>query len=129
MLLLNFSHPLTAAHLAQLAEILGEEAPTLRDFVPQFDHDRSFANQAAALVDSVGLSPAEWQTGQILVNPPGHALITAALIAELHGRMGHFPTLIRLRPVAGSTPPQFEVAELMNLQDVREQARLARGHA
>jgi hypothetical protein len=37
--------------------------------------------------------------------------------------MGYFPTIIRLRPVANATPPRFEVAELINLQAVRDRAR------
>jgi len=48
------------------------------------------------------------------------------LLAEVHGRTGYFPTIIRLRPVAGVTPPQFEVAELLNLQAVRDAARVRR---
>ncbi len=128
MFLLNFSHPLTPDNLAQLAERLREPPPSPVDRMPQFDHGRSFAEQAAELADSVGLSPAEWQTSPILINPPGHALITAALLAELHGRMGYFPTIIRLRPVEGAALREFEVAELVNLQSVRDQARLTRGH-
>jgi len=126
MLLLNFSHPLTEPNLAQLAELLGEAPPAPIDSMPQFDHGRSFAEQAAELADSTGLSPTQWQTEPILINPPGHALITAALLAELHGRMGHFPTVIRLRPVAGAVTPQFEVAELVNLQAIRDKARQTR---
>jgi len=45
------------------------------------------------------------------------------LLAELHGRIGHFPSLIRLRPLPGSTPTTYEVAELINLQAIREEAR------
>ena len=126
MPLLNFSHPLTEANLAQLAELLGEAPPAPIDRMPQFDQGRSFAEQAAELTDSMGLSPTEWQTSAILINLPGHALITAALLAELHGRMGHFPTVIRLRPVVGAVTPQFEVAELVNLQAIRDGARQTR---
>lgn len=126
MLLLNFSHPLTQPNFAQLADLLGEPPPAPIDRMPQFDHHRSFAEQAAELADSMDLSPTQWQTEPILINPPGHALITAALLAELHGRMGHFPTVIRLRPVEGAAVREFEVAELVNLQAIRDQARLTR---
>jgi hypothetical protein len=54
---------------------------------------------------------------------PSLSIIAATLLAELHGRMGYFPTVVRMRPVAGSTPPRFEVAEIVNLQDVRDEAR------
>jgi hypothetical protein len=48
------------------------------------------------------------------------------LLAELHGRMGHFPAVLRLRPVPDSNPPQFEVAEVINLQEVRDETRKRR---
>jgi len=32
-----------------------------------------------------------------------------------------------LKPVPGSTPPRFEVAEVINLQAVRDEARTRRG--
>jgi hypothetical protein len=60
------------------------------------------------------------------VNLPSLNHIAACVLAELHGRMGYFPTILRMRPVAGSTPPQFEVAEIINLQAVRDQARTTR---
>lgn len=62
----------------------------------------------------------------ILVNPPSLNYSAALLIAELHGRMGYFPTCVRLRPVKDALPPRFEAAELMNLQAVRDTARRRR---
>jgi hypothetical protein len=50
----------------------------------------------------------------------------AVLIAELHGRMGYFPAIVRIRPISGSTPPQFELAEIINLHQIRSQARSQR---
>lgn len=123
MLLLNFSHPLTSAQLAQLAALLDGEPPDARDVPAQFDQARPFASQVAELLDAAGLSAAEWQTTPLLIMPPAYAPIAATLIAELHGRMGYFPAIVRSRPVAGSTPPQFEVAEIINLQAVRDAAR------
>ena len=92
----------------------------------QFDQAKPFDEQAAELVESVGLSSEQWQTERILVNLPSLNTIAALLLAEMHGRMGYFPSVLRLRPVAGSAPPQFEVAEILNLQAVREQARSQR---
>jgi hypothetical protein len=56
----------------------------------------------------------------------GNAPAAFVLLAELHGRIGHFPALIRLRPLPGSTPTTYEVAELINLQAIREDARRRR---
>jgi hypothetical protein len=40
--------------------------------------------------------------------------------------MGYFPPVVRLRPVAGSLPPRYEVAEILNLQAIRDEARKRR---
>jgi hypothetical protein len=79
------------------------------------------------LADEAGLSPAEWQTLSLLVNPPSLNFIAVALLAELHGRCGYFPAHLRIRPVQGSIPPQYEVAEVLDLQSVRDAARNRRG--
>ncbi len=122
MLVLNYSHPLTAPQRAQLESILAEPLDA-RDLPTQLDHGRPFAEQAAELADAAGLSAAEWQTTPLLVILPALAPAAAALLAELHGRMGYFPAVVRVRPVAGSTPPAYEVAEIINLQAARDAAR------
>ncbi len=126
MLILNFSHPLTDAQLAQIAALADEPITQTRDIPTQLDPAHPFTEQVIALVESVGLSPEEWQTLPLLVNPPGHAPLAVTLLAELHGRMGYFPAVLRLRPVAGSIPLRFEVAEIINLQAVRDAARARR---
>jgi hypothetical protein len=40
--------------------------------------------------------------------------------------MGYFPACLRLRPIEGSVPPRYEVAEILNLQDIRNTARKKR---
>jgi hypothetical protein len=125
MLLLNFTHPITDAQRAHLSDMLGAD-PEIRPVAVQIDPAQPLAGQITALVDTVGLTTAAWQTTPIIINPPGYAPATAALLAELHGRSGHFPAMLRLRPVVGSTPTVYEVAEIVNLQVVREQARTRR---
>ena len=126
MIIVNFSHPLTTTQLAQLAALTGEPQPTVIDVPTQADVQQDLLPQVIALVDGVGLSAAQWQQERIIVNPPALNYIAALLLAELHGRIGYFPTCLRLRPVAGSVPPQFEVAELLPLQQVRDTARTRR---
>jgi hypothetical protein len=123
MILLNFSHPLTAEQLAQVAALTGQPVAEVRGEMPQLDHATAFEEQVRALVDRLGLSAEEWQTTPLLVNPPGYAPAAAVLLAELHGRTGHFPAVLRLRPVPGSVPTRYEVAEAVNLQAVRDRAR------
>ena len=122
MLILNYSHPLTAEQTAALGEALGS-AIEIRDIPTHVDRSIALAAIAAQLGDAAGLSPHEWQTRPIVLNPPGLAVVALALIAELHGRCGYFVPCIALRPASNSTPPRFEFAEIANLNAIREQAR------
>jgi len=126
MLLLNFSHPLSAEHLAQIEALTGERVERTIELPTQFDLQQPFVPQVTTLADAVGLTPSEWQTLPLLINPPALNAITAILLAELHGRMGYFPAVVRLRPVAGSVSQRFEVAEIVSLQAVRDSARQRR---
>lgn len=126
MLIINFSHPLTPEQLEQLARLTQQPSPQVVTINVQFDTMRPFADQAQALVDQVGLSPAAWQSMPLLVALPALNYGAAAVLAELHGRCGYFPPLIRLRPVPAVIPPRFEVAEIVNLQQIRDEARQSR---
>jgi hypothetical protein len=126
MLLLNFGHPLTDAHLARIRELAKREIERVIAVPTHLDHARPFDEQVRELLATVPLTPEQWQTTPLIINPPSLAPITAALLAEIHGRSGFFPTILRLRPIAGSVPPQFEVAELLNLQSIRDAARTRR---
>jgi hypothetical protein len=121
-LVLNYTHPLTNDQLAQLTAQLGAP-PDVRDITVQVDRDRPLAEVARELADAAGLAPAEWQRLPLIFNPPGLAQLALALIAEIHGRSGHFPAIVNIRPIASSLPTQYEVQELVNLQAIRDDAR------
>ena len=125
MLILNFTHPLTEDHVKQVESLAGLPVEDVHTVAVQIDQQAPLEEQIRAIIDRVPLSSEEWQTRTLLINPPGYAPAAFVLLAELHGRTGHFPTLIRLRPVAGPIT-RFEVAELLNLQSVRERARQQR---
>ena len=126
MILLNFAHPLTPDHLRQIEALAGQQVEQVTTVRAQIDPQRPLVPQVAALAAACGLSPTDWQTQPLLVNPPSLNFIAVVLLAEIHGRCGYFPTVLRMRPVPGSTPPRYEVAELVNLQDVRDVARTRR---
>lgn len=123
MILLNFGHPLTEEHLSQITEISSVPVQEVREIETKFDPVRPFNEQVVELVDGIGYSGREWQTFAILINPPALNLIALTLIAELHGRMGYFPVALRLKQIQGELPVRFEVAEIINLQLVRDKAR------
>src|SRR5438874_11621048 len=125
MLILNFTHPLTDEQRAQIEALAHTSIEEVRTIPVQIDQAEPLEPQIMAIVDAVGLTSEEWQTRPLLINPPGYAPAAFVLLAELHGPSGHFPSLIRLRPKAGPVTT-YEVAELLNLQAIREEARLRR---
>jgi hypothetical protein len=126
MIILNFSHPLTAAQQAQIQALAGQRLSQILEMPVQFDEQLPFALQVTALVAGIPLTALQWQSERFLVVLPSLNFIAASLLAELHGRMGYFPTVLRTRPILGLTPRQFEVAELLDLQQIRDTARKAR---
>ena len=126
MILLNFAHPLTPEQLRQVETLAGQKVERVIEVHSHIDPAQPLVPQVQVLLDRTGLSPAEWQTLPLLVNPPSLNFIAVTLLAELHGRCGYFPAHLRLRPVQGSVPPRYEVAEVLDLQAVRDAARRRR---
>jgi len=126
IILLNFSHPITPEQMGQVEYLTARKIECLIEINSQIDPQQQLVTQVRALVEQTGLSSSEWQGKSILVNPPSLNFITLVLMAELHGRCGYFPPVIRFRPVAGCLPPQYEVAEILDLQGIRDSARSGR---
>ena len=126
MIILNFAHPLTAEQQEQIEQMTEIAIREIHDVSCQFDNNRPFPPQIADIVEKIPLSADAWQTEALLINPPSYAPAASTLLAELHGRSGYFPTFIRIRPVANSVVPRFEVAEIIDLQQVRAEARFKR---
>ena len=125
MILLNFSHPFTPSQLAEIESLTGQTISQLVEMTVQFENDQPFLDQFNQLMSDLTISPIELQTEPVLVNLPALNFIAALTLAELHGRMGYFPPIIRMRPTA-DIPPRFEVAEILNLNQIREDARRRR---
>jgi len=125
MLILNFSHPLTSEQREQIETLAAASIENIYTIAVQIDQGQPLEAQIRTIVAAIPLTSEEWQTRSLLVNPPGYAPAAFVLLAELHGRIGHFPTLVRLRPKAGPMT-SYEVAELLNLQTIRETARTYR---
>ncbi len=126
MILLNFSHPFTSEQLKQLEELTGKKLERVIEIDAQINTRDPIAFQVTAMVEQAKLTAREWQTLPILINPPSLNFSAVTLLAELHGRCGYFPPVVRLRLVFDAVPPCFEMAEIINLQTVREEARKGR---
>jgi hypothetical protein len=123
--IVNFTHPLTALQLDSITKMTGLEIERVIDVATHFDTEQPFAAQAQGVVAAAGMSAKAWQTMPLLVNLPALSPIAAVVLALLHGITGHFPSVLRLRPVKGATLATFEVAEILNLNDLRNEARSA----
>jgi hypothetical protein len=126
MILLNFSHPITSEQQEQIEALIHQKIERVIALPVQFNHGQPYLPQLAQIMEKLPLSPQELQSAPILVNLPSFNTIAALLLAELHGRMGYFPPILRLRPVEGAIPPRFETAEILNLQSARDAARTRR---
>lgn len=126
MILINFSHPLTPEQIAQAEALTRQTIDEVILLPVQFDNEQPFLPQLQALVEKIPVEANALQTLPVLVNPPSLNFIAALILAELHGRMGYFPPILRMRPIQGSLPPRYEVAEILNLQAVRDEARKQR---
>ena len=126
MILINFAHPLTSEHLKQIEGLTNQSVYRVIEIPADIDPQNGIHPQVVDLIEQTGLSSTEWQTYPLLINPPSLNFIAITLLAELHGRCGYFPAQLRMRPVEGSVPIEYEAAEILNLQVVRESARKAR---
>ena len=126
MIVVNFSHPLTEEQRAQIETLAERAIDRVIDVPAHFADAEPFAPQIAALVEQAGLTPTQWQTLPLLISLPSYGPIVAALLAYLHGLSGHFPAVLRLRPASGNGPAQFVVAEVLDLQSIRQSGRTMR---
>lgn len=104
----------------------GQKIDRVLDAKASFDDKRPYADQVRELLVQVPLSTEEWQSLPVVVNLPSHAVIAAGVLANLHGRIGHFPTVVRLKRDSEGAPLGYSVAELVDLQGLREWGRQGR---
>ena len=126
MTVINFAHPLTDDQKKAIEQETGLAIERMLLVDTQIDTLLPLQPQVAAWLDGLGVASSEWQSEAVLMVLPSLSASTAVLLAELHGRMGHFPAIVRLRPAVGAVVPRFDVAEIINLQAVREGARASR---
>lgn len=126
MIIVNFSHPFTQEHIEQIKLLTGQSVATIHDISCKLNTDEPLAPQIIEIISKIPLTTEEWQTLPILINLPSLNYAAALVLAELHGRMGYFPACLRLRPVTGSLPPRYEAFEILNLDELRRQARIRR---
>lgn len=123
MKILNFAHPLTDDQLQEIQSLVGVKITAVLEIPSQISTETPLAPQIEKMLDSTGFTSQEWQTDTLLINLPSLNYSAAAVLAQLHGRMGYFPPVLHLRPLTAEIPLRYTVFEILNLQAMREQAR------
>lgn len=121
VILVNFGHPVSDRDFSQLERTLGEPVAEVRQRVLQLDPAAPFTGQVRAAVEDLQLDDTTWQGQRLVVHLPGLAPAAALVLAELHGRIGGFPPVLRMR--RDEPYSRYVFAELLDLQGVRERAR------
>jgi hypothetical protein len=111
-----------ALQQTQIEQLTGTSIEDIATIPTLINEEEPLEPQITGLIDAVDQSINDWHKHHILINPPGYASAAFLLLAEIHGRIGHFPTLIRMRPKYGPVTT-YEVIELLNLQTIRDAAR------
>lgn len=128
--LLNFTHTFQDRQIRQLemkVDCFIEHV--WPDCKVDFDINLDFESQARKLVDDLGYTSEEWQdVGSFIVCLPGFSEVAAVLLAELHGRMGQFPTIVRRCKDDQSELGEYMIKEIIPLSMVRDRARREGAH-
>lgn len=126
IILINFAHPLTADDVKDIGVLVKQPLLEIRNIDAQLDPQGDVTAQVEVILDSIGFSSEQWQNTPIIINLPSLNYSAAIMLAMLHGRMGYFPAVLRMRPEPEGLPPRFVVAGIINLQALREKARKGR---
>ena len=118
MKILNFSHAISDEQFAQLRDNFDLDV-TPDDVIgikTDLDLAQPLGPQVVELVKGIGWSRAEWETTPTLVILPSHPDIAVLVVAEVEGRRGHLPDVLRRKPVRDekSGVMRFEVVEIIS---------------
>ena len=126
MFLINFGYPLADLQKARIEELLSQNIGGYFHIPVQFDNSLPFEEQVENLLIDSDLPYQEFMTHPIAIILPSHAYIAALILIEIQARIGRFPAIIRFRPRPESLPLEYEVAEVVDLQHLRDTLRKKR---
>ena len=124
-LILNFSgHPVSPGQQQAIEKQMQWTSSSVVDVrLGNVPEDNTFEAAITKAIDRTELSPEEWQTTPIVAVPAGYPAVWSVILASLHGRLGHFPDVARLRPTPPGSGEKYEVAEILNLREHRHASR------
>ena len=121
MIILNFASPLSSEHKSTIAALCGRKPQRVVDVATAFDESEPLAPQVRTMLDGLGLTSSDWQKQSVVVNLPQDPVAAALIVAEIAGRRGRTPSIIRWK--RSSTPSGAEPADVISLHEIRKEAR------
>jgi len=118
MNIVNFGHPFSEEALSQLRK-LGKEELKIQSIKVSIELHQDLEAQVSKLVDQISF-PLDGTEPLTLV-PPGLSVISAMLMAEIHGRTGVFPRVIHL--VRDNERGVFVISQIVDLEWMRQKSR------
>jgi len=123
MVLLNFAHSLTEEDVSGIAALAGRTPKSVVHIAPEFVGSLPLVPQVRRVVDEVGFSQKEWQNTSLLVCLPLDPAAAAIFVAEIAGRHGRTPTIVRF--VQDAQKGRLVPFELVSLHQVRKETTQA----
>lgn len=123
VVVLNFSHPITEVQKGEIAGLLGVtpfDVKVREGLSKQYRYvtTLNLVEQVRDQVADARLAPSNWQEKLIIVNLPAHSGGAMIALAEMHGRMGYFPTVLRIERAEDG----FHFTEAIDLEQLRLRA-------
>ena len=123
IVVINFSgHPLTPDQKRQIEERENRFIGEVIEVPLHFDPSRAMKPQIERSIEVTGLAIDEWSSQNLYLILPGLAPAASAVLAYVHGLRGSFPKVIWIYQNPEDRT-RFDVAQILNLQDLRDTAR------
>jgi len=128
MIILNFSHSLTERQEEQIKVIMNISDKAWKDSKIMrincyLDIEKSLPDQVDGILSQI---PDDVWTDRILVVPPPIAHSAILIMIGISSKCGYFPEAIRIKRKKGSNPPEYVVAEIIQLQAFKDRMRAKR---
>ena len=128
MRILNFSYTLTETQEKQIQKLLNLnddewQEVDIRRIEARLNIDKDMQKQIERILASIPMSLKEWQAKPVMIVPPPIAHSAILIAVGIFSICGYFPPIIRRKKQQNTLPPQFVVAEIIELDAFKNKAR------
>jgi hypothetical protein len=120
MILINFGAAFRPLQIAQAEALLHEPITRVIDLSIKVDPDQEMLPQFKKSMAKLKLNDTDLCAEPVVINLPNQNYLAVMVLAELHGRMGYFPPILRARMKSSGLLPYYEVAEVIDLQAMED---------